>query len=654
MPAQILRALKGKRTTVKAQCTRTRNAIDAINPQTVDITYVKQRKEKFVEYWNLFNVTQGQIDEFLATDMDLENVEELRTEQETEYVNFEENYFCIAGKIERLLSRDYKPVDGNEARARSNGEQAPIAEGSVRDISQILLPKIVIPKFNGNYEDWYPFYNTFESMIHANTRLTNSQRFHYLISSLEGDAAHVIESLEITPDNYVEALDLLKQRYDDKRVIAQEHIKALYDLPTVTKGNHTALRKLLDDVLRHLRSLKSLCRPTEHWDDLVVHLVVTKLDSSLVSEWENHIPTDEIPTLKQITDFLAHKCKAMSVLAKKVSSDTSAPNPRKNNKFANVHLTTSIIYCAHCKGRHHIFQCSSFLKLSSADRNKEARIKGLCLNCLRSISHQAKDCKSLTCQTCNKKHNTLLHVQERLQRDTESTSQSHQSNNTNTVTLNHHITQDKYYQVILSTAVVNAIDQSGNSHTCRVLLDSGSQSSFITEKLASKLNLTPRQINIAITGINNSQTHSCHVVNVRIKSRHMSFSQEVECYILNAITENLPRTRININDFKIPNNIRLADPHFHKPNEIDMLMGVELFWQLLCVGQIQKHKNQPIFQKTQLGWIVSGKAHERVHPQNLKYAVYQLINKLIRLSPNSGKWNTLSTRPHLILKKQPA
>lgn len=88
-----------------------------------------------------------------------------------------------------------------------NANQAPAAqmpspEGYVRDISQVHLPKIAIPKFSGNYEDWYPFYNTFDSMIHANARLTNIQRFHYLISSLEGDAAHVIKSLEITPDNY--------------------------------------------------------------------------------------------------------------------------------------------------------------------------------------------------------------------------------------------------------------------------------------------------------------------------------------------------------------------------------------------------------------------------------------------------------------------
>lgn len=95
MSAQVLKALKTRRTTIKAQCTRTRNAIDAIDP-LVDIPYVKQRKEKFVEYWNQFNEIQVQIDEVLATAMDLDDTEQLKTEQEREYVSFEENYFSIA------------------------------------------------------------------------------------------------------------------------------------------------------------------------------------------------------------------------------------------------------------------------------------------------------------------------------------------------------------------------------------------------------------------------------------------------------------------------------------------------------------------------------------------------------------------------------
>jgi len=58
----------------------------------------------------------------------------------------------------------------------------------------------------------------------------------------------------------------------------------LYDLPTVTKNNHVTLRKLIDDALRHLRSLKNLGRPIEYWDDLIIHLIITKLESSLISD----------------------------------------------------------------------------------------------------------------------------------------------------------------------------------------------------------------------------------------------------------------------------------------------------------------------------------------------------------------------------------
>lgn len=283
-----------------------------------------------------------QINKLLATAMDLDGTEQLKAEQEREYVAFEENYFNTASKIERLLL----PVSELEIVHQAQVAQ-PSLEGYVRDISQVHLSKIAILKFNGNYEDWYPFYNTFHSMIHTNARLTNIQRFHYLILSLEGDSAHVIKSLEITLDNYNEALELLKQRYDDKRVIAQEHIRALYNLLTVTKSNYITLCKLLDDVLRYLRSLKSLGRPTDYWDDLIVHLIATRLDSSIVSEWENHISASEIPTLKQLTDFLAHKCKAMSVVSKKAPGDSAASNPRKSNKVTNAHLATSNIYCVH-------------------------------------------------------------------------------------------------------------------------------------------------------------------------------------------------------------------------------------------------------------------------------------------------------------------
>ncbi|KAF2898364.1 hypothetical protein ILUMI_07811 [Ignelater luminosus] len=38
-------------------------------------------------------------------------------------------------------------------------------------------------------------------------------------------------------------------------------------------------------------------------------------------------------------------------------------------------------------------------------------------------------------------------------------------------------------------------------------------------------------------------------------------------------------------------------------SKIDILLGADIFWQLLCVGQIHLDRSQPYFQKTQLGWV---------------------------------------------------
>lgn len=71
---------------------------------------------------------------------------------------------------------------------------------------------------------------------------------------------------------------MLTMRYDNKRLIIQKYIKAIFELQAVTKENHTALRALCDGVLKHVRALKALGRSTDQWGDLLVYLITSKLD----------------------------------------------------------------------------------------------------------------------------------------------------------------------------------------------------------------------------------------------------------------------------------------------------------------------------------------------------------------------------------------
>jgi len=89
--------------------------------------------------------------------------------------------------------------------------------------------------------------------------------------------AHKISSLEMD-SNYAIAWNLLRKRYDNKRVIVQNHLKALIELPAIVKESE--LCQIADGAARYIQALKALKHSTDIWDDLLVYLLSSKLDLS--------------------------------------------------------------------------------------------------------------------------------------------------------------------------------------------------------------------------------------------------------------------------------------------------------------------------------------------------------------------------------------
>ncbi|XP_077266386.1 uncharacterized protein LOC143899738 [Temnothorax americanus] len=462
----------------------------------------------------------------------------------------------------------------------------------------------------GSFEDWYSFKDTFEKLIHQNGDVSVIEKFHYLRSSLKDKAAEIIQSLDTTTDNYDDAWAAVKNRYDNKRWTIQRHIKAIFDAPAINKENHLALRELLDTIFKHLRALKALDRPTESWDDLIVHIVVSKLDIPTSKAWEISLD-DDVPDLKTLMQFLSKRCQALEAIHAKThnnaTNNTQKQGKHKGTSVANV--ATSNLSCPLCKENHQLYHCEEFLKLTVEDRIKNAKKAHLCINCLRSTTHQSKLCKSSACRKCSKKHNTLLHMSTTDNAD-QSLSNTRTPPDKTTDTPLPVSTQciSSYHplNVLLSTAIVNIYDSNNKPLSCRALLDSGSQMNFITQEFADKLQLKERFLEMSVSGVMQGVFRAKSFVNIRVKSRFNNFSENIDCVILPKITQHLPQHSLSIQSFTIPKNIKLADPNFNVPSSIDMLIGAELFWRIICAGQIKQSKNLPILQKTHFGWVVSG------------------------------------------------
>ena len=141
-------------------------------------------------------------------------------------------------------------------------------------------------------------------------------------------------------------------------------------------------------------------------------------------------------------------------------------------------------------------------------------------------------------------------------------------------------------QVLLSTPIILVRDSIGTFQNCRALLDSGSQSNFITKNCSKLLGIKLETINTAIVGINGSSVKAIQQITTRIKSRTSSFQVETPFIVINKITEHLPTLEINNKELQFPSDVLLADPNYHTPAEIDILLGASIFWELLCNRRI--------------------------------------------------------------------
>ncbi|XP_074032056.1 uncharacterized protein [Leptinotarsa decemlineata] len=444
--------------------------------------------------------------------------------------------------------------------------------------------------------------------------MSNVKKFHYLRLSLEGNAAEKIASLQICNDNYEVAWNLLKDRFEDEQALIKNHVKALFEIPSLKEESYYGLNSLLDGIEKNLNALEVLKRPIDQWDDLIVHLATTKFDKTTKREWESRTDSKNIPTRKDLLEFLKERCRILLSLDSERGEGSKRIMKQSQRQTKSFATSSNKIVCPLCKNNHTLYLCSEFIKLTAVERLSTAKRLRLCINCLGS-NHRTKECKSAGCRRCGKIHHSMLHF--------ENNRVGESGKPVNDITLNNsgasNVDADEFNlqhtlttslstppQVLLSTAIIKVFDEFNNTHYCRVLLDSGSQVNFISEKMSNILRLKRHSINMSVTGINQMSNKVQFSVSLRFRSNINNFEKTISCIVLPQITSYLPSSSLHSTKMNIPGKLNLADPHFDKPAPIDILIGADTFWDLLSIGQIKLGDGLPTLQKTKLGWLVSG------------------------------------------------
>lgn len=509
MSEERLKLLISKRAIIKGQLTKFNTFLENFDPQKT-VSELKVRLEKIEASFENYHEIQSEI-------MYLQDVD---PEANTDVDNFETAYFELVGRARELLLN-------SETSNSAITNTSPISNSSENLIhAQVKLPTLKLPEFRGSYQEWVPFHETFNSLIETNTSLNNIQKFHYLLSCLKGEAAQVIGSLEISDANYGVAWNLLRDRYQNRRMIIHNHVRALFELQPVKTESYTALRKFLDEFQKHLRALSALNQETDKWDTLLIYLLCSKLDTITKTEFEKSIQNQDDPTVKGLCVFLNNRCQLLETV-----------DSGKSNFRIKAHLATQKSNCSFCNRAHYNYQCDILKQMTPAQRMTEIDKQKLCVNCLRP-GHGAGNCKFGSCKICHKKHNTLLHSDEPCVNNAGKDASMNAAASSSVIST--HCKAISIVQVLLSTAVVFIRDIRGNFVKCRALLDSGSQTHFMTVNLSKQLGLKYSEVDVPITGIGMSQTNALRKVQTTIRSIYDNFSTKLTCLIIDKITDSLP------------------------------------------------------------------------------------------------------------------
>lgn len=217
-----------------------------------------------------------------------------------------------------------------------------------------------------------------------------------------------------------------------------------------------------------------------------------------------------------------------------------------------------------------------------------------------STTHTLKSCKSKhTCAKCNKKHHTLLHNDAWIKRNDE---------------VSVAFTQNINKTVLINTALIYCYNDNGEKFVLRAMIDQGSQATIISEHASQLLKMKKHRVDASIKAIGDINAGTAtQFINLKFSAKKETNPKiiQTEAIIMPKISTKMPNKFIEKRqEWSHLSKLELADPKFNIPSKIDILLGNDVWNEIVLPGLRQGKSGSPVAQKTRLGWILGGKIHQ--------------------------------------------
>ena len=375
----------------------------------------------------------------------------------------------------------------------------PDSKASIKDKPEPpKIQAIAPPTFSGQQRDWQAFWTAFRD-IHDCYKYSDTAKLSYLRQAQKDISLYNQLCQNVANgDSYKKVVEGLLDQFDRPREDHRIYLENITKMQPI-KATRSSLTACATTLQSSIDGLTRLAQLDAH--SIFTTLVEPLLPDKVKSQWEEAtVERKKVPPVEELITFL-RKRAAMPQYADKPQAYTPAerkPFKQQSKLKGSVHVATTApaqpvsqptepkpassastksnvsrfktqpfppcrYSCPLCKELHYAWGCSIFKEKSLAERREHVQRHSLCNNCLKP-GHSQADCKSrYSCQTCEGRHNTLLHSGNNSAPATVGTV-NHISNSLSSNSLN----QAK----LLMTCEVLVTGPTGKSMPVRALLDS--------------------------------------------------------------------------------------------------------------------------------------------------------------------------------------
>ncbi|UYV70007.1 hypothetical protein LAZ67_7001452 [Cordylochernes scorpioides] len=529
-------------------------------------------------------------------------------------VQYEKNFIRT-----ELRVAEYLQLEENEHQGRSNLDPTRSAK---EGMSSCKLPKMALPVFDGTCLEWLGWWSRFE-MIHESAVLSEVEKFQYLVQSMKAGtrADRLVRSYPLATENYPKVVKALQDRFGDKVILTEVYVRQLLKLVINNARKKTlTLEGLYDQVESHLRALESLGVTTQQNASFLYPLVESSLPEDLLRIWQRsalagyggdelELPITIDQRLERLLEFLRREVKGDQRLEyMKEGFGESSQRRNYGQHIARMHAAQITEakgrvtpLCLRCKGNHWIQDCAGWRSMTVTKRMDEIRKFNACFRCLR-VGHVIATCRTqLRCSHCKGPHHTTLHlprrvsVEHRDQRERQNTEEPRVSPGEQEIALSGMHVRTAIPTALLATARVRLVGPRGVGVTVRALLDQGSQSSFVHRDLLHHLTIPVHKVNAQIFGINDTKgEHVKQMVSCSVASLTESgWTMPIRALVVGRMTGILPSRDLRIPVPSSWKTLPLADPQFETSGRVDVILGADVYGNLL-LPEVKYDEKNPI------------------------------------------------------------